>query len=492
MNTIIRIPTKSDIDKVKRILYGKTLDIKNKNYEFNAIRRLIYSNQDILKIISNNGLLINEISSGVSDRDAYKGYIKQVIIDLNKKYYKNYYPSKGNLEARQALSIYESYKLNNLSYSPDDFCLTEGSTGAITMVFEYIKKYYPDKEVLIQSPNYYLYKFASDYYNLKLKELMTTINKDEPSFITADLIIKNISNNTKLIILTNPSNPSGEIYDKEDLKKILLKAKEKNALVLVDELFAELVFKPEKYFYSDTIASSINAMNNLIIVKGYSKSKNLVGFRIGYLFSRNKELIEAVSLIAQQRSSYSAASNFTGVISLDSFIQSVRWKSIYEKNKNYKYLIKKVSKDFSSISVIKDRSYFDLVKEYENYDKYFNFLMNYYSQGFDEAVNILSNDIDIKFPKISAFNTIFKINNLKGINSFDFTINCFLTTGLKTELGPCFGFNQKTWDNKLGFWLRLTFAKDKKSFAESLKKFILFKNIYLEKPNLFLKTNFSF
>lgn len=484
--------TKSDMNSVKEILYGKALDIKNKEYEFNAIRRLIYGNEKILKIITNNGLSIDEISSGVSDRDAYDGYIKQVIADLNKKYYKNYYPSNGNFEARQALTLFENYKLNKTSYTPNNFCLTEGSTGAITMIFEYIKKYYPDKEILIQSPNYYLYKFASNYYNLKLKELMSTVTEKNPTFVSADLIVKNISDKTKLIILTNPANPSGETYDRNDLKKILLKAKEKNALVLVDELFAELVFEPGQYVYSDTIASKINTMNNLVIVKGYSKSKNLVGFRIGYLFSKNIELTSEISLIAQQRSSYSVASNFTGVISLDSFIQSVRWQMIYGNNKNYRSVIKKVADDFKTVSTIKDLSYSDLIKEYDNYEKYFRSLMQYYSERFDDSMNLLSDSISSSFPKTSAFNTIVKIKDLEGVNSFDFMINCFLATGLKTEIGPCFGFNQKTWDDKLGFWLRLTFAKDKKKFSEGIKKFIRFKKIYLNNPGKFLKTGLYF
>ena len=85
-----------------------------------------------------------------------------------------------------------------------------------------------------------------------------------------------------------------------------------------------------------------------------------------------------------------------------------------------------------------------------------------------------------------------KIKGLDNINNFDFMLNCFLTTGLKTEIGPCFGFSQKVWDNKLGFWLRLTFAKDKKLFKEGIEKFIEFKKMYLEKPNLFLKTDLFF
>jgi len=493
MKNQIKIPSRMFIKKIEKIIYGKDLDIKNNKYEFNAIRRKIYCNGDILKLINKNGAVISEISSGVSDRKAYRGYIDQAAKDIKgNKYYKNYYSSAGNPEARLALSIFEGYKLNSVRYLPDDFCLTEGSTGAITMLFEYFKKYYPDREILIQSPNYYLYKFASIYYNLKLKELMPKIDNDKPSFISIDIILQNITDKTKLIIITNPANPSGEAFNREDLEKLFLIAKKRNILVMVDELFSELMFRPEKYIFSDSIASKIGAMNNLVIVKGYSKSKNLVGFRIGYLFSKNKELIESINLIAQQRSSFSVASNFTGMITLDAFIQSVRYKNIYKEDADYKLLIKKTYKDFARVPSIQEKSVNDLKLEFKKYLKYFISLMRYYSDRFDDLIKAFSGDLEFNFPKISAFNTIIKIRGINGVNSFDFMLNCFLTTGLKTEIGPCFGFDQKTWDNKLGFWLRLTFAKDKKLFNEGINKFIAFKKIYLKNPSKFLKTDLFF
>jgi len=493
MKNKIKIPPRSFFKKIEEIIYGKDLDIKNKRYEFNAIRRKIYSNGDILKLISRKGIATSEISSGVSDRKAFRGYIEQAASDIRgNKYYKNYYSSAGNPEARLALSILESYKLKKLKYSQDDFCLTEGSTGAITMLFEYFKKYYPDREILIQSPNYYLYKFASIYYNLKLKELMPKIDNDKPSFISISVILQNITNKTKLIIITNPANPSGETFSRKDLEKLFLIAKERNILVMVDELFSELMFRPEKYIFSDSIASKIGAMNNLVIVKGYSKSKNLVGFRIGYLFSKNKELIESINLIAQQRSSFSVASNFTGMITLDAFIQSVRYKNIYKGKTNNELLIKKTLKDFACVPSIQEKSINNLRSEFKKYLKYFSSLMKYYSDRFDDSIKAFSNDLEFNFPKTSAFNTIVKISGLDGVNSFDFMLNCFLTTGLKTEIGPCFGFDQKTWDDELGFWLRLTFAKDKRLFMEGMNKFIEFKKIYAQRQDLFLKTGLFF
>lgn len=493
MKNKIKVPKQLYFKKIEKILYDKDLDIKNKKYEFNAIRRKIYSNKNILNLLTKNKIILSEISSGVSDRKAYQGFINQAVRDLkSNKYYKNYYSSAGNPEARLALSILESYKLVNNKYSPDDFCLTEGSTGAITIIFEYFKKYFADKEILIQSPNYYLYKFASNYYNLNLKEVMPELDSENLTFISIDIILKNITDKTKLIIITNPANPSGETFSKDDLENLFLIAKKKNILIMVDELFSELMFCPKSYVYSDSVASSVGALNNLVVVKGYSKSKNLVGFRIGYLFSKNRKIIEDINLIAQQRSSFSVASNFTGMITLDTFIQSIRYKNIYIKMSDIKLLIKETYEEFINVSSIQEKSVNNLKSEFEKYEKYYIFLMNYYSERFDNSIDYLKNDLELSFPKVSAFNTLVKIKGLSKINSFDFMLNCFLTTGLKTEIGPCFGFDQKIWDKKLGFWLRITFAKDKRLLKAGILKFIEFKKIYLKNPELFIKTSLSF
>lgn len=480
----IKIPPKSYFRKIAKIINEEILP-KIKNREFNNVRRAIYSNTKIIGIMTKKGISVNEISSGVSDRKAYRGYIRLIVSDLNRdRYYRDYYPSRGNIEARLALSIRKNYKLKGKSrYLPDDFCLTEGSTGAITMIFEYLGKNFPGGEVLIQSPNYYLYKFAVNYWGLKLREIMPQPNQKQISFISAEAIVNGISDKTKMIVITNPANPSGEIFDRKGLENILKAAKKRNILVLVDELFSELVFSKKSYIPSDQVASQLKAMKNLVIVKGYSKSKNLVGLRIGYLYSKNQDLLENVSLIAQQRSSYSAASNFTGLIILDSFIQSVRLNGTSKFDR--------VMSDFKSLTPVAEKSRAWLIAEYRKYNEYFKDLMDFYKQRYDDVTYLLGNDIEILFPKISAFNTIVKIKGLDGINSFDFMVSCFLTTGLKTEIAPCFGFDQKTWDTKLGFWLRLTFAKDKKQFRNGLTAFKSFKQVYLNNKDRFLKTGIS-
>src|SRR3989338_3422615 len=108
----LAIPDREYFLDIKRILFDEILS-KNKINEFNNIRMSIYGNEKILSLLSKNNIRPGQISSGVSDRKAYKGYIKQIISDFSKdKFYREYFPSRGNPEARTALSIYESYKLS--------------------------------------------------------------------------------------------------------------------------------------------------------------------------------------------------------------------------------------------------------------------------------------------------------------------------------------------------------------------------------------------
>jgi aspartate/methionine/tyrosine aminotransferase len=494
----IKIPPKSYFDKAKDILYGSAIDIGRKNYSFNRIRKACYNSEALQKLISSLGSpTMYEISAGTSDRKAYRGYINQIVSDIkNNRYYREYTTASGNLLARKALAFSESLKLtSNQNYTADDVCFAEGTTGAITMVFEYIKKYFPYGKILIQTPNYYIYKLAALYFGLDIKEIIpSSKNGLIKSFLSIDSIIKEVTPQTKLIIITNPANPSGEIYLADEIEKLLMVAKRKNILVLTDELFSELVFEKEDYTYADEIASKIGAMDNLVISKGYSKNKNLAGFRIGYLLSKKSELIDACAKIAEQRHCFPVASNFTGLICLDSFIQSVDFLMEKGQTTSIKTAAETAVNELHFAEAIKEKSNNQLIKCYLCYRKYLSDTMRFYSARFDDALELLKNEIVISMPKKSAFNTFVKIKNLEKVNQFDFLLNLYLTTGVKIEIGPGFGLIQKRWETEpeLGFWLRITFARDRNTLTTGLKKFIQFKQTYLAQKNKFLTTNLYF
>ena len=196
----LSIPTKSYLQKGFKLLFESEIRLGEKAYDYYHLNEKIYDCEDFQKLLALKGInQIIKLSSGTSDRKAYRGYLSQSISDLkNNTYYRNYSSPMGNKTARKAIAFMESLKLvNGKRHKQDDVCLTSGSTGAITLVFEYIKNMFPTSEVLIATPAYYVYKFAAKYWKISFREIFPTKLK---SFKCIDEIIKSITNKTKLIV----------------------------------------------------------------------------------------------------------------------------------------------------------------------------------------------------------------------------------------------------------------------------------------------------
>ena len=498
MKVKIKIPPKSFFNQANSILQNvlssspKPLDYYHLNDKITddtpQLQELIGSQVPFRKF---------KISAGTSDYLAYEPYLKQITNDIkNARYYRSYNCPLGNVEARQALTTMENAKFgNDPVYTYRDIALTEGSTGAISQIFEYLKLSNPAAEVIIAMPTYYLYKFLAKFFQLKYQEAFKIISTKEgvTSFNAIPDIFKKINRQTKLIILVQPNNPTSQIYPYKDIKKLLSICQRKNILLLVDELFSELIFEDLIFTPTDLLAKKCNALNNLVIVKGYSKSKNLAGFRIGYLFSKNKSLLRAMETISEQRQCFAAASNFTGAIALDSFIQTIKTK--LEKGESLTKAIKKTKKDFNEFSpTISNLTESTLRNVYKGYLNYLNQIKESYSRNYDLAIDILGKNISSLTPKVSAFNTFVKIKDMEPINYFDFCFNFYLCCNIVTQIGPCFAFDQLKWqkDPSLGFWLRLSYSRERKEFITALKLFNEFKKIYLTNKNKFLKIGLMF
>lgn len=489
------IPNKQYFEQAKKLLYGGDVNLTEKKYDYYHVNEKIYDSEKFQQLLATNSIdQIIKISSGTSDRKAFSPYIKRAIKDLNRSnFYRNYTSAKGSINARRAIAIKESIKLkNNKNYTEIDICITEGSTGAITTVFEYIKTLYKDAQVLIASPAYYLYKFSAEYYNLPYKEIFTLKPSSSPT-LSLEKVIQNITNKTKLIVITQPNNPTGEVYNNDEVKKLLDIAKKKDILIMADELFFDLLFK-DSCQNTDTIASEINALNNVVIIKGYSKTKNLAAFRIGYLLSKNNKLLDYAEKISEQRQCFAGAYNYTNVIILDSFIQSTNEIILKNGVQNIREVIKQVKKEFKFTNLIQEYTLQELLTLFNNYQIYTQKNLDFYSKNYDLSQDLLQNDLSIIIPKRSAFNTLVKIKGLEKVNYFDFCFNFYLTCGVETQIGPCYAFDQKTWENdsNLGFWLRLSFSRDKTLFLNGIRKLLEFKEIYLENPTKFLQTNLYF
>ena len=184
----------------------------------------------------------------------------------------------------EKLAVYPQY--NELKKAVADYCsvnpaeviLTNGTDGAIKSVFEiYLEK--GKNEVILPVPTYAMFKFYAQLNEASIKEI--PYNEDL-SFPTKR-IIDSIGNNTKIIVLVNPNNPTGTSINEKSIVRIIKKAKRYDALVLIDEAYFQ--------FYGRTSVPLIKKYDNLLVIQTFSKAFGLAGLRLGYIASNKNNII---------------------------------------------------------------------------------------------------------------------------------------------------------------------------------------------------------
>lgn len=178
---------------------------------------------------------------------------------------------------------------NNLEYSPDEIVLSSGAKNSITNILLAVTD--PGDEVILPLPYWVSYSEIIKVTNAVPVEVVT---KKENSFkITKDELLNAITDKTKMIVITNPSNPTGAVYTRDELLEIANICVEKGIYILADEIYEKIRFNDD--FVS--VASLSDEIKDITItVNGFAKSAAMTGVRLGYTAS-NKEIAKAMSAI---------------------------------------------------------------------------------------------------------------------------------------------------------------------------------------------------
>lgn len=191
-------------------------------------------------------------------------------------------------ELRQSISNKLEYE-NNISYELNEIVVSSGAKHAITNTLMALLD--PGDEVLIPVP--YWVSYPEMVKLVGGVPVFIHSSKDTGYKLTPELIASKVSPKTKIIFLTNPSNPSGVVYSEDELKSIGDCCVENNIYILADEIYEQICF--DTPFVS--IASLSDSIKNMTItINGLSKSFAMTGMRIGYSAS-NKEIAQAIATI---------------------------------------------------------------------------------------------------------------------------------------------------------------------------------------------------
>ena len=178
---------------------------------------------------------------------------------------------------------------NNCKYSIDEIVLSSGAKNAITNALLAVTN--PGDEVLIPKPYWVSYSEMTKIVNAVPITIET--NKENDFKLTADLLKKYITNKTKILLLNNPSNPTGSVYTKEELIEIVNVCLERNIYILADEIYERICYN-NKFVSVASLGEDVKDIT--ITVNGFAKSAALTGLRLGYTAS-NKKIAKCISSI---------------------------------------------------------------------------------------------------------------------------------------------------------------------------------------------------
>jgi histidinol-phosphate aminotransferase len=138
----------------------------------------------------------------------------------------------------------------------------------------------------------------------------------------------------KLIWISNPNNPTGQIIPDDKLHEIIKLAYYYNVYVVVDEAYHEFIGDPK-----DSAVKYTNAYKNLMVIRTFSKAHGLAGLRLGYLICSNPDIIEALLLHRHHFPVTQLSLNIARIATKDmSFIQNTRENTNIRRNILFKNL----------------------------------------------------------------------------------------------------------------------------------------------------------
>jgi aspartate aminotransferase len=271
-----------------------------------------------------------------------------------------YTVNRGLLELRQA--IVDRFKTDyQVDYDVDELIISNGAKQCLyNVIMTVVNK---EDQVIIPGPHYPSY---SEMVKLADGVPIPIMAHEKNGFkLQPEELDRAITDKTRVLILCNPSNPTGIVYSREELLNLSDVLNGKNILVICDEVYSKLL-------YDNTKFTSIAAINDemrekSVIITGVSKSYAMTGWRIGFA-AGNREIIEGANMIQSHSTSGACTiSQHAALEAISGSQQSVfDMQKIYEERRDAIY--RKVI-DIPGVNCVKPKGAFYVFPNISNFLK---------------------------------------------------------------------------------------------------------------------------
>ncbi|NLC12112.1 MAG: pyridoxal phosphate-dependent aminotransferase [Firmicutes bacterium] len=256
-------------------------------------------------------------------------HIQEAGIKAIKSGITRYTPAAGTLELREA--ICQKLKNDNgLDYTPEQIIVSSGAKHSLYNVFQVLLN--PGDEVIIPVPYWTSYP---EFVTLAGGKPVFLETKKEKNFKFSISELEELTTpRTKAIILNSPGNPTGTVFDLEDLKELAAYAVKHGIIVVSDEIYEKLIYDGLKHTSIASLNPEIKELT--IVVNGVSKAYAMTGWRIGYAAGR-QDIIKAMSNFqSHATSSCCAISQYASCIALTGSQEPVeKMRAEFAKRRDY-------------------------------------------------------------------------------------------------------------------------------------------------------------
>lgn len=229
-----------------------------------------------------------------------------------------YPPVAGLPELRRISADWMNQKYN-CRYNQENTLVTVGGKFGLFAAMQVLLK--EGDEVLIPAPYWVSYPQIAKLFNAK--PIILPTSEQNQWKLTPEILKKYISAKSKVLILNNAGNPTGNLYSKEELQALIAIADDSGIFIISDEVYSEIVYDDNSFFSCGELS------NRLLVIQSCSKNFAMTGWRIGFAFGP-EPLIQSMTAIQSQSTTgpsnvcqWAALAAFKNHFEITSYVRSI-------------------------------------------------------------------------------------------------------------------------------------------------------------------------
>lgn len=203
-----------------------------------------------------------------------------------------YGPASGLPECRAAAAAYHARTSPGLG--PEHVVVTQG--GSEALLFAMVALCDPGDEILVPEPYYTNYNGFATLAAVKVVPLRTRLD-DGFALPADDVLDRALTPRTRMLLFSNPGNPTGAVYGADQLRRVAAWAKRNGVWLVADEVYRAIWFTAPPLSALELAGHE----DHVVLIDSTSKTFSACGLRVGFLISRNLQLMERVERLGQAR-----------------------------------------------------------------------------------------------------------------------------------------------------------------------------------------------